>query len=126
MLSREFACFSHGLRAGVMSAEFHRNLAAKTAPITNRTGGHSAGRQTIKGELMSVTTTKPAITEPAMIDVETVAALLSVSRRHVYMLTNSGRMPRPRKLGAAVRWERAEVERWIADGCPRVDRPRRA
>ena len=56
-----------------------------------------------------------------LLDVGTVAALLNCSTRHVYRLTDSGRMPRPLKLGALVRWNRAAVLDWIAAGCPRVD-----
>jgi excisionase family DNA binding protein len=54
----------------------------------------------------------------AMIDVEGVAGLLDCSTRHVYRLADMGRMPRPVKLGALVRWSRATVLDWIAQGCP--------
>lgn len=54
----------------------------------------------------------------AMLDVKAVAAMLGCSERHVYRLADSGRMPRPAKLGALVRWSRERLERWIADGCP--------
>ena len=57
----------------------------------------------------------------ALLDVEAVAALLTCSTRHVYRLSDAGRMPRPLKLGALVRWRRAEVEAWIEDGCPRCE-----
>ena len=49
-----------------------------------------------------------------------VSRLLSCSVRHVYRLSDSGRMPRPVKLGALVRWNRDEVERWIVEGCPNL------
>lgn len=62
---------------------------------------------------------------PALIDVEAVAAMLSVSRRHIYSLANAGRMPRPRKIGRLVRWSRSEIHSWVADGCPEVDSPKR-
>lgn len=57
-----------------------------------------------------------------LIDVGAVAKLLKCSTRTVYRLADGGRMPRPRKLGALVRWSRAEIERWVADGCPAVRR----
>ena len=53
-----------------------------------------------------------------MMDVEAVARLLSCSSRHVYRMADMGRMPRPVKLGALVRWSRAIVMEWIAQGCP--------
>ena len=51
-----------------------------------------------------------------------VAALLSCSKRHVQRLRDGGKIPRPVKLGSLVRWPRAEIEQWIADGCPEVAR----
>ena len=60
-----------------------------------------------------------ATTEPArLLDVNAVAALLGVSSRHVHGLADSGRMPRPLKLGGARRWDRVAIEQWVSDGCP--------
>lgn len=56
--------------------------------------------------------------EPALLDVRQVAGLLGCSARTVYRLADTGRMPRPVKLGALVRWRKFEVEDWIAAGCP--------
>jgi excisionase family DNA binding protein len=61
-------------------------------------------------------------TEAALIDVQAVAALLSCSTRHVYRLVDAGRMPRPVKLGALVRWNRQSVMKWLAEGCPPIRR----
>ncbi|MBI4583068.1 MAG: helix-turn-helix domain-containing protein [Planctomycetes bacterium] len=55
---------------------------------------------------------------PALLDVEDVARLLTCSTRHVRRLADSGRMPRPLKIGALVRWRRGEIDAWIAAGCP--------
>ena len=60
-----------------------------------------------------------ATREPAaLLDVNAVAALLSCSVRHVYRLSDAGKMPRPVKVGALVRWRRAEIMQWISEGCP--------
>jgi excisionase family DNA binding protein len=59
---------------------------------------------------------------PALLDVRAVAALLGCSARHIYRLSDSGRMPRPVKLGALVRWSRASIDEWLAAGCPAVRR----
>ena len=68
-------------------------------------------------------TTKTPVAEPArLLDVRAVAGLLGVSGRHVYRLADSGRMPRPMKLGGAVRWDRDEITRWIDAGCPAQER----
>ncbi len=59
-------------------------------------------------------------THPSLLDVREVAALLRCSSRTVYRLSDGGILPRPRKLGALVRWSAAEIENWIADGCKPV------
>jgi len=71
---------------------------------TNATGGEAG--------------TGNADRDAAMLDVKSVADLLSCSTRHVYRLSDAGRMPRPAKLGSLVRWSRLAIESWIADGCP--------
>ena len=53
-------------------------------------------------------------------DVNAVASMCDCSSRHVYRLSDAGRMPRPVKLGALVRWNLVEIEDWIAAGCPAV------
>ena len=57
---------------------------------------------------------------PALVDVQAVALILNCSSRHVYRLTDAGRMPAPVRLGSLVRWRRADVEAWIAGGCKTV------
>jgi excisionase family DNA binding protein len=60
---------------------------------------------------------RPGITAE-LLDVRSVAVLLGgCSTRHIYRLTDAGRMPRPIRLGALVRWRRAEVMSWIDGGC---------
>ena len=61
-----------------------------------------------------------AAIEPLLIDVTRVANLCSCSVRHIYRLADSGKMPRPIKLGGLVRWDREDIVRWVADGCPPV------
>jgi len=55
-----------------------------------------------------------------MLTVHDVARMLCCSARTVYRLTDSGRVPRPVKLGSLVRWPRETIEDWIAQGCPRA------
>lgn len=62
---------------------------------------------------------------PAMLTIDQVARLLNCSTRTVYRLNDAGQMPRPVRLGALVRWNRSEIEQWIADGCPVVKGGRR-
>ena len=53
-----------------------------------------------------------------LISTAEVAALLTVSVRHLRRLHASGKVPAPVKVGAAIRWNREEIERWVAAGCP--------
>ncbi len=55
---------------------------------------------------------------PAMLIIDQVARLLNCSMRTLYRLNDAGKMPRPVRLGSLVRWNRSEIEQWIADGCP--------
>lgn len=70
---------------------------------------------------METATLSPAA-EPsaALLDVRQVAAFCGCSARTVYRLADAGLMPRPHKLGALCRWSKAEIDAWIASGCPRV------
>ena len=51
----------------------------------------------------------------------TVAELakeLRVSPRHVWRMHSSGKLPLPVRLGRCIRWNRDEIQQWIAAGCP--------
>jgi excisionase family DNA binding protein len=56
----------------------------------------------------------------ALLDVRAVAGLLTCSPRHVYRLSDAGRMPAPIKLGGLVRWRADEIRDWINGGCKPV------
>jgi excisionase family DNA binding protein len=67
---------------------------------------------------MTTSTAPPPVADPAaLLDVGQVADLLSCSQRHVYRLSDAGRMPAPVRLGALVRWRRQTLEEWITGGC---------
>ena len=55
--------------------------------------------------------------QPLMLTVRGVATLLVCSPRTVYRLVDSGRIPRPIRLGSMVRWQREPFQRWIDNGC---------
>jgi predicted DNA-binding transcriptional regulator AlpA len=73
---------------------------------TKGTAGATGGRERTPGESSLV------------IDVHDVAALLKCSARHVWRLTDSGRLPRPYAIGALRSWDRAAIQQWVRDGCP--------
>jgi excisionase family DNA binding protein len=66
-----------------------------------------------------MTPTLPPADAPAaaLLDVRAVAALLDCSARHIYRLSDGGRMPPPVRLGALVRWRRQDLDAWLAGGC---------
>ena len=70
------------------------------------------------GSVAEVATGAPGYTSVRPNSVATVAEMLRCSTRHVYRLSDSGRMPAPIKLGVLVRWRRDELVSWIANGCP--------
>lgn len=53
-----------------------------------------------------------------MMDVRELATLLHCSTKHVRRLTAAGVLPKPVRLGGLVRWNRAAIEAWVAEGCP--------
>ena len=67
---------------------------------------------------MLTATTLPAL----LLDVQTVAALLDCSPRHVYRLHDAGKMPAAVRVGALVRWRRSDLDAWLAAGCKPVRR----
>lgn len=53
-----------------------------------------------------------------LIDVKTMAGMLACSQRSVWRMADAGRMPRPMKIGGMARWNRVDIETWIAQRCP--------
>jgi predicted DNA-binding transcriptional regulator AlpA len=53
-----------------------------------------------------------------LLDAQELAEELRLSLRHVRRLDDTGKLPRPIRLGKSVRWARAEIVRWIEAGCP--------
>ncbi len=68
--------------------------------------------------MMTTLTSPPADAPAALLDVRAVAAMLDCSARHVYRLADAERMPSPVRLGALIRWRRAELQNWLNVGCP--------
>lgn len=59
---------------------------------------------------------------PLAYTADDLATLLRCSKRHILAMSASGRLPRPFRLGRAVRWEAREISAWVAAGAPRRDR----
>jgi len=55
-------------------------------------------------------------TRHQLVDVHQVAQALGCSWRTIYRLADAGRIPRGLKLGSLRRWDRAEINAFIANG----------
>lgn len=53
-----------------------------------------------------------------LIDIKATAKLLDLSERTVWGMANSGRIPKPIKIGRLVRWSHEEFRAWVSAGCP--------
>jgi predicted DNA-binding transcriptional regulator AlpA len=53
-----------------------------------------------------------------LIDIEELSALLNRSVASLERDQAAGRVPAPVYVGSSKRWRRAEVEAWVAAGCP--------
>ncbi len=52
------------------------------------------------------------------VDAKRLAELLAVSLRTVRRLDSAGKLPRPVRIGGAVRWRLDEIAAWLASDCP--------
>jgi excisionase family DNA binding protein len=55
---------------------------------------------------------------PLLIAADEVAGMLDISTRTLWRLVSAKRIVAPVRLGGSTRWRRAEVEAWVAAGCP--------
>ncbi|MBN2560177.1 MAG: helix-turn-helix domain-containing protein [Phycisphaerae bacterium] len=60
--------------------------------------------------------------EPLLIGALELAKRLGLSLRTVRRLDCSGKLPRPVKIGGAVRWRVEEIAAWLAADCPDRER----
>lgn len=55
---------------------------------------------------------------PELLKLDDLCVQLSLGRATVYRQMAAGRVPAPIRVGTSVRWRRAEIEAWVAAGCP--------
>ena len=56
---------------------------------------------------------------PELLTVADIADLLRVSTRTIHRYRSEGRLCEPLLLGGRTpRWRRADIQRWLAEGCP--------
>jgi excisionase family DNA binding protein len=58
---------------------------------------------------------------PELLTTAQAARLLGIGERTLWRHSRSGTAPAPVTIGGTVRYQRAKLLAWIADGCPRID-----
>ncbi|MEX0702386.1 MAG: helix-turn-helix domain-containing protein [Planctomycetales bacterium] len=56
--------------------------------------------------------------EAVFLTPEDLAKMLKVSERTLWRLLSGGKIPEPVRIGGSTRWRLAEVQEWVAGGCP--------
>ncbi len=62
--------------------------------------------------------TRERILKQRLLSAQELARELGVSPRSIWQWRDSGRLPKPVRLGKLVRWIADDIERWLADGAP--------
>ena len=57
-------------------------------------------------------------TQDKLLSAEAVGKMLSLSRRQIFRLNSSGKIPAPIRIGGAVRWSEETIRRWLSYGAP--------
>ncbi len=57
---------------------------------------------------------------PPLMTVFEVARVLRISTRSVWRLVTSSKLVEPIRIGGSIRWRRADLQDWIARGCPPI------
>ena len=53
-----------------------------------------------------------------LLTAEAVGKMLSLSKRTIFRLDSSGRIPAPVRISGSVRWVESHIQKWIYLGCP--------
>ena len=57
-------------------------------------------------------------TTEKLLTAKAVGEMLSLSKRQIFRLNSSGKIPAPVRIGGAVRWSAEEISAWLAAGAP--------
>ena len=53
-----------------------------------------------------------------LLNAKTLGLMLALSKRQVFRLNSSGKIPAPIRIGGAVRWDSQTISDWLAAGAP--------
>lgn len=66
----------------------------------------------------------PTNTDQILVDAKQASAMLAIGSRNLWTLTNCGAIPCVR-IGRSVRYRVADLNAWVAAGCPTQPEPTR-
>jgi predicted DNA-binding transcriptional regulator AlpA len=84
-----------------------------------RLNGNSRGPHRPPGGPSDVAIASPERDFPLLLTAGEVARLLNISERSVFRLRSAGDLPKEVEVLGSVRWRRADIEAWVAAGCPK-------
>lgn len=90
------------------------------ALFSSISAGQVNGPTTSKGRLQSLLADQSS--SVLLVDTKEAAAMLKVCEKTLWNLHTTGRMPKPIRIGGAVRWSYDELRAWVAAGCPTMGR----
>ena len=53
-----------------------------------------------------------------LVGVPKLEKLTAISKRTIFRLNASGKLPRPIRIGGAIRWRLSDIHEWIRLSCP--------
>jgi prophage regulatory protein len=49
---------------------------------------------------------------------KTLGQVAVLSTRTIWRLRSAGKLPKPIRIGGAIRWRASDIELWLENGCP--------
>jgi prophage regulatory protein len=59
-----------------------------------------------------------ATTTEKLLTAKALGQILNLSKRQIFRLNSSGKIPAPLRIGGSVRWANSTIQSWIDMGCP--------
>lgn len=59
--------------------------------------------------------------EVLFVSAKELSLMLGVSLRQVWRLNETGKLPRPIRLGGSVKWKLNEIAEWVENNCPDLE-----
>jgi len=53
-----------------------------------------------------------------LLNAKTLGQMLSLSKRQIFRLNSCGKIPKPIRIGGAVRWSAEEISAWLSASAP--------